>query len=259
MNTIIKHIPKFPAGTILRTTQLKELVSQIYGYPDLMFNDFGDGIISGFDISEEKGNIRVGKGVICYDSRVFVLDKASCIPYKNNDKTTYLKICLESKLHTKDKDEYKFYIVLDENEPTDNDIELCRFRLQAGAKLRTSYDGFDDMNTEFDTANVIYSPYSSKGGHTLSPLVLNRFANEMLNLLPENPLDQNFCINILSSNVPLKIESIVAYLRCKGFMQEEKVTNIRVYRELVSILKQENKNTKITSKKAFTKRKIIID
>ena len=32
-----------------------------------------------------------------------------------------------------------------------NEIELCRFRLKAGAELRTEYKDFYDIQTEYDT------------------------------------------------------------------------------------------------------------
>lgn len=251
--------PKFKDGVLLTTVRLDALAHQTFDFRDYLYKDFSDGIISGLDISVEDKTIIVGTGLFKYQGEVFLFNKVVSIPCAATDTLTYLKLSLTEAIGKSGETTYYFSIELSEDILSADEIELCRFRLQKGAKLRYVYDGFDDMITEFDTINLIHCPYAAKGKASLHPAILNRFATELVTTRTKNVLDQNFCINILGNNNSISLESICAYLKFREDIAFERPTNNRVYKALNDILWAEKNKVKDVHKKPVGKRMIMVD
>ena len=259
MEGFVKYRPKFGEGVILKAEKMNELVNHAFDLPDLLYTGYTTGIISGLDMKVEDNFINISKGVFLYEQEVYTLSKDIKIEYHPTNIWHYLKIC---KKETKEKIDgvQKHFVVISDDLPTkESEIELCRFKLQEGAKLRYLYDDFEDMCTEFDTVNLIHSPYSSKDKVGLHQKILKNFAREMLDLRPQNPLDTFFCMQVLGLNTTMNTEEVIRYIEIKKEENLGKVTNYTVYHHLLDILKKEKANSKGVKKKATPQRKILID
>lgn len=122
---------------------------------------------------------------------------------------------------------------------SDNEMELCRFKLKKGAVLRTNYTDFFDRATEFDTVNTINVPYSAINQSTLSPEITFAFAQEARNFSLEVE-DFNFCQAALSEKI-LSAEQISFYIEHRLKIELPDKKNQTLYDNLCLIL-QEIKN-----------------
>ncbi len=251
--------PKFEDGVLLTTERIDALSQQSFKFNDYLYQDYSDGIISGFKISVEDKNIIIKNGLFKYQNKVFLLNKTISIYCQPTDILTYLKISFKESIKKLGEVTYYFEIGLSEDNLLETDIELCRFRLQKGAKLRYIYDGFDDMITEFDTINLINCPYVAKKKPSLHPIILNRFATELIASGTKNIIDQNFCINILNQNNGICLDSICAYLKFRNNIEFDKISNIKIYKSLNEILLSEKNKINEIHKKPIKKRMILID
>ncbi len=255
---IKRHLPNFEDGIIIRAERMKQLVDQSFLLPNLIYYNYTDGIISGCEVYESDGKIILTEGVIRLNGKLFLLDKDIMIPYYATDKLTYLKIsCIRENINS-DGNEYIFSVDLSEEKPTLNQLEICRFKLQKGARLRYIYDDFSDMDTEFDTINIIHTKYSSHGYSTISLKLLKNFAREMISLKPTDQLDIFFCLQILGLNNVLNIDGIIYYIENKLNYTIEDINNYEVYKGLLEIIKMEKTKTKVDKTVKKNKRKILV-
>ena len=259
MEEFIKYRPRFDAGVILKAEKMNELVEHAFNLPDLVYRGYTKGIISGLDITIDGDFIVISKGLFLYEEEVYTLNKDIRISYHPTNNWNYLKICKKESMKKIDGIQTHFVVISDDLLTKESELELCRFKLQEGAKLRYIYDDFEDMNTEFDTVNLIYSPYSSKELAGLHPKILKNFAKEMLDLRTANTIDIFFCLQILGLNTTMNIAAVIQYIEMKKEEKIEKVTNYNIYKHLLDILHKEKLNAKGIKKKVITQRKIIID
>lgn len=257
---MIKQIPVFKDGSILRTEMLEKLADFSFVLPNLMHEGFTDGVISGCDVTEFDGRVVVSKGVVMFSGQLFLIDEEFSAKYKPTNKTVFLKLCYFGKEIVKNGINHKFAIELSQEKIKSNEIALCCFKLQDGARLRFLYDDFEDLNTEYDTINIIHTVYSSKKYGTLNPRVLKIYAKELLSFNPQNMADIAFCMQILGGNMSTNIEAINAYILLKTGEDIDNVSNFKVYKSLLSILNDEKIKAKgHKSKNTIKKRTIMVD
>lgn len=92
------------------------------------------------------------------------------------------------------------------------EFELCRYRLQEGARLRTDYKDFEDMGTQYDTVNYINAAWGCLRGNSLSPAITRRFAQEILKVEKRDPEDTAFAYLCLSQPGALPREILIDYV-----------------------------------------------
>lgn len=255
---IRKYLPSFKDGVIIRAKKMQQLADQVFLLPNLIYYDYTDGIISGCEVYAKDKKLVLTQGIICLNGKLFIIDNDVTIPYFATDKLTYLKISCTDKIFEKDGDEYIFCIDLSEEQPNKDEIEICRFKLQKGAKLRYVYDDFEDMNTEFDTINVIHAKYSSKKYATISNKVLKNYAKEMLSLKPSDSIDVFFCMQVLGTNTVINTEEIVYYIETKTKQKIDSISNYKIYNGLLAILKEEKDKVKVEKTIKQDKKKILV-
>lgn len=257
---ILKIIrPRFEDGVLLTTERMKALSQQGFGFCDYSYKDYSDGIISGCGLRVEEKTIIVETGVFKYQGQVFLLENEVDVLCEATDCVTYLKLVLKEAVEKLGEVTYCFEIGLSEEKTQEKEIELCRFRLQKGARLRDCYDGFDDMMTEFDTINLIHCPYASKGTTTLHPKIVRQYAKELVAMGTNHILDQHFCIHILDEEKGVTLDSICAYLKFRDEIELERITNSSVYQAFNNILEAEKKKTKEAVKQPIQRRMIMVD
>lgn len=94
----------------------------------------------------------------------------------------------------------------------DMEFELCRYRLQEGARLRTDYKDFEDMGTQYDTVNYIHAAWGCLRGNSLSPVITRRFAQEVLKVEKRDPEDTTFAYLCLSQPGALPREILIDFV-----------------------------------------------
>jgi hypothetical protein len=190
------------------------------------YGDYTDGILAGCGLFEQGMRIGVTGGLVKYAGRVYVLPQSDSVPYRPTDTWTVLKIQFGGEKLTRDFRIYEGLLALDENTNIlPNEIELGRFKLKQGFRLRTEYVDFRDMETEYDTVNPINVPFAGIGGHTLSPIILTHFAREAYPFAIE-PIDAAFCTCCLANSGIMGRLSIQSYL-CRRLNLEDRVFDNR--------------------------------
>ena len=176
------------------------------------YGEYSDGILAGCGLFEEDMKIGVAGGLVKYAGRLYVLPRRDSVPYKATESWTVLKIQFGGEKLSRDFCTFEGRLALDEDTNIlPNEIELGRFKLKRGSRLRTDYVDFHDMETEYDTVNPINIPFAGVGEHTLSPVILTHFAREAYPYATE-PLDVAFCSCCLANSGIMSRESIRLYL-----------------------------------------------
>lgn len=176
------------------------------------YSEYSDGILAGCELFEQNMKIGVTNGLVKFAGQVYVLDKPDSVPYQATDAWTVLKIQFGGEKLSRDFSVYEGCLILDENTHVlPNEIELGRFKLKQGSRLRTKYEDFQDMETEYDTVNPFNVPYAGIGEHTLMPVILTYFAREAYPYAHEVS-DLAFCTCCLANSGVMSRESIRLYL-----------------------------------------------
>ena len=158
----MEHIyPAFERGRIMKKELLWALRDYSYSALQLQYADYLDGIISGCGIRIEDD---------------FLLEREVLSDYVR----------------------YVTEFVLDENlERKQNELEVCRFKLKEGVRLRAEYKDFFDIETEYDTANLANATWTSAGGNTLSKEITAYFARKVLECENDDDKDIRFAYLLL--------------------------------------------------------------
>ena len=231
------NYPLFNRGRLLKIDMLKELRDFPRELSDINFKNYSDGIIKGCDIEVTADFINVKKGLIKHNNTLYLLKENAHIPYECNNKLTILKVKFLPE--TKDSDFLRnsAEIYLDENiELKEDEMEICRFQLRSGARLRNNHVDFNDLATEYDTVNIIHAPYAAYEESSLAPEVLRRFGREILKCNSEDPWDIAFGINCIQSKEPMQKEIIIDYLIYKLNITEDEYSNEDIYYYLLDVL-----------------------
>lgn len=239
--------PIFERGAILK----KDMLDNIRDYPrvylEILYKNYTNGIITGCEIEADEENIILKNGIIKYKNNLYFLDKILKEKYTSTNKKKYIRIKFEENLQ---KDGFiinEGRLCIEENQDiADNEIEIGNFKLKNGAKLRTKYSDFFDLDTEFNTLNIIDIEYACENKSTLSPLIINMFADIILNKsLSENNIDIMFGFQILN-NTYIRREVICAYISKRLRIKNTYMSNREIYINLCKIAKELLHNQKIS-------------
>ena len=204
----------------LRREILESLRDLALGEQTARYGEYSDGILAGCGLFEQDKRIGVTGGLVKFAGRIYALSAKTGLPYNASDKWTVLKIRFGAEELTRDFRIYKGDLALDDNvNILPNEMELGRFKLKLGSRLRTQYADFADMDTEYDTVNLIHIPFAGIGEPTLSPVILSHFAREAYPFAQE-PADVAFCTACLASGGVMSRESIRMYLWRRGREQK---------------------------------------
>ncbi|MEJ6949906.1 DNA and RNA helicase [Natronospora cellulosivora (SeqCode)] len=231
------NIPYFKNGNILKKSMLLNLRDYPRKFIDIYFQDFSDGIIAGSNIFLDNGYFCVDKGVVKYNGIIYILEELCKIRYENTNKEMIVKIRFLAKEEKKDFKIYSSDIILDDDlELKSNEIELGRFKLREGAKLRSTYKDFMDFSTEFNTINIINVPYANIDEATLHPLIVRFFAKKILELNDDNLIDYAFALECLNSRVINRI-LLENYLKRRLNLPGDNYSNLDIYNYMNDIIK----------------------
>ena len=230
--------PVFEVKRLLK----KEMLENLRDFPrslfDLQYQNYSDGILAGCGIKGTEEGLTILPGILCYKGVPYFLDKPYPVSCRAEGKLVYIKVHFWDKAIGSGGEEFFSQVVVDEQKPdAEQELEIGRFKLQAGARLRTEYVDFYDYETEFDTVNRIYVPYAAPDCPSIWPQLLKSFAGELICHSLTNPWDTAFCLSCLQLREAMPYDAVRAYLNAK-LGQDKEYTNMQVYNALKSILRE---------------------
>ncbi|MCI9536191.1 MAG: hypothetical protein HFG53_15565 [Lachnospiraceae bacterium] len=209
-------LPEFGNKRLLRAEMLEQLRDYPKNIVKLTLEDVSDGILSGGNLSWDNGGLTVSSGMLCWKGRLYFQEKPCFIPCEPANDMQYLKVRFADERREIDQVKGTGEIVL-ETKVTDSvfELELCRFFLQEGARLRVRHENFEDFSTKYDTVNLLYTPYAAQGESTMAPAILKQYAKELLELKSENIYDVSFAMNTLAMEGNIPATCIREYLKTR--------------------------------------------
>lgn len=229
--------PLFNSGRLLKTDMLEELRDFPRDFLDAQFKGYSDGIISGCDIEVSDNYIKLSKGIIKFGNVIYVLKEENQIEYTCSNILMSLKVKFLPEAEDFDFRINHTEIHLNKKIEIESDeMEVCRFKLRVGAKLRVEHVDFTDLNTEYDTVNTIYAPYAAYGQSSLNPEILRRFGSELLECNLSEAWDISFAMMCIQSKEAIQREIIVSYLVYKLNIEIKDYSNEELYDYLLKVL-----------------------
>ncbi|MOA26584.1 hypothetical protein D3C78_1473880 [compost metagenome] len=126
--------------------------------------------------------------------------------------------------------------MIDEHiESRSSELELCRFKLKEGAKLRQDYQNFRDLSTEYNTVNLLHVRFAAYGQSTVSPVVMRYFGDELLRRGSSEPQDLTFAMMCLNEGT-LNRKVITHYIANRLGIANKDYSNVEIHRHLGRIL-----------------------
>lgn len=233
--------PQFEPKRLLRIEMLEQVRDYPRHYLNLFYQDFGDGIVSGCKITWDKGRLTLSPGMIYRNGNLYFMEKAYSLECLAEDKLQYFKVQFLTEVKESGKVTGNTRVMLDDRIPDPAcEMELCRFRLQDGARLRDKHENFEDYATEYDTVNLIHAPFAAKGRNTLNPEILMQFAKETVRNRTADPYDVSFAMNIMANNGAIPAECIIAYLKIHLDEIGKESNNLELYRGLLKTLREQS-------------------
>lgn len=253
-------VPVFTKGNLLSQEMLDAMKDYgVYGINN-SYTGYSNGIVTGFKIHVEKGVIYIGEGLVRYEGRLLVSTESVTVPMTPAGQWQAVKLAITDYEKTKNFEHHHMDIEVSTNlEREANRMEICRVKLQNGANLRSEYRNFEDMETEFDTVNLINAQWSAYGEDSINPAVLLEFARQARKKNIANPNDTAFIQQILNCNGhALNRELIQFYINTRLERNRYDYTNMEIYEGLCRILKLTETN--VMPKTEIKKpRRLIVD
>lgn len=231
--------PLFEPKSLLK----REMLENLRDYPrdlfQILYQDYSNGILTGCELVVRDERLFIRPGILYYNKIPYLLRKEWMLNLEAPGRLTYLKVKFPDKASGIGQEEYLSQIYLDENEPDLRcELELARFKLQQGSRLRDTYTDFFDYGTEFDTLNRIHAPYASPERSSISPVILRSYAEALMQYPLRNPWDYPFCINCMQMRQPMPYRAVSAYLDRRMGQNKRDYSNGEIYHLLRHILRE---------------------
>lgn len=232
-------MPIFSKGSLLSQEMLETLKNYELRVSENYFAGYADGIVSGVDIKASQGVIYIGKGLLRFCGKLFFISENTRISVHPNNEWQCVKAVFADFEKNDNFEKQEMHIELSGNlEREENAIEICRIRLQDGARLRCEYRGLEDMDTEYDTINLIESQWSAYGRDSIHPAILREFVSEACKCSLSNPADTAFVMQLTGSDGrAVNRDMIQYYLENRLEKKGRDYTNREIYQGLCKALK----------------------
>lgn len=233
--------PHFQKGRILKREMLENLRDYPREFLDLYFQDYSNGIIAGANITIADTIIHITKGVVKHNNRLYLLHNSYELPYEATGQETIIKIKFAEAVNKLDFTDFTATIFLDESlNLALNELEIARFKLKAGARLRSEPNNFLDFATEYNTVNYLHCQYAGIQESTYHPKVLQFYAKELLKNRPTNVYDITFAFECLNQE-RVQRDVIEMYICNRLELEFQAFSNSHIHKYLYRIL-SESKN-----------------
>lgn len=230
--------PMFERGRILKKELLFALRDYSFGFARLQYTDITDGIIAGCEISVTDKRLTVGPGIVKFQRFIYTLTEPQHVYYEPNEQFVSVKIRFSTTAAaTTDYANYAGDILLDDDmHLRENELEVCRFKLKKGSRLRNDYTGFEDIQTEFDTVNLAETSWAGPERKGVHAYILRSFAKEALACNLTDAWDISFCTQCLNGDMVHR-DVIEAYISYKLEQENRELSNLEIYSELDRVLR----------------------
>lgn len=229
--------PVFEHKNLLKKSMLDELRDYPLSLSKMYFADYGDGILEGCGLNWDKEELYLQPGLIHYGGDIYRMEEECRLECTATDELTYLKVRFAMTTYERGRTGGIGEVLLNNVPPEQREMELGRFRLQEGARLRTTYENFEDYRTEYDTVNRIHVPYIQSGGAGLWPQLLKVYAQELLETGTTDVYDVSFAMMLLGADGDAAPECVRWYVKRVCGTQSGEMNNADCYRGLMEILK----------------------
>ena len=258
MFTII--YPMFERGHIMKKELLLALRDYSYGAAKLQFSDWTDGIISGCNIAVTDTRLTVEPGILKFNRFVYMLTEPQHVHYEPTEQTTVVKVRFSTTAASAtDIVRYAGRVILDPDTVLgESELEICRFKLKQGSRLRNDYTGFDDIQTEFDTVNLAHATWAGPDRPGVALPILRAFAKEAIKCWLTEPWDISFCTQAIAGEMVHR-SVLEAYLEAHGEVISGAETNEDVYYMLERVLRKLKANAKRPAQTGRKRHQIVVD
>lgn len=242
--------PLFQKGRVLKKEGLEALRDFPYEFARLWLDNWSDGILSGFDISfrqgvegegEGEGEIVVGAGAVWHEGKI-VLAEQEVFSFSLFDSPVRIRLCFFPERTTEDFFVCPLEISMEAGEQGNGGMELGRFRLSKGARLRKEYRDLQDFSTAYNTLDVTHVPYAGPDGSTVSPVLLQVFARMLLEKPSAEETDITFALLCLN-HPPVSRKCLLWYISRRLGMPYRELNHSEIYHCLVQIAGTGNRST----------------
>ncbi|WPP42969.1 DNA and RNA helicase [Paenibacillus hunanensis] len=239
--------PRFEKGRVLKT----EMLEQVRDYPRVLANieydEYSDGILSGAHVTVDPAELIVAPGLVKFRGHLYMLEQSQRLFYEATENEQILRIRFEDNGSDRDFERLAGMLILDEQQPSADELELGRFKLKQGAVLRSDYIDFADMVTEFNTWNPVSACYAGIGQCTLRPEVIHRFARELLQTGTQEAADYAFAFMALNTQ---RVERTVLehYIAARNQTELVSGSNMKLHRQLTVILQDAARGKRSSSR-----------
>jgi hypothetical protein len=197
----IDERPRLKHGNLLTARHIALLDGFPRDMAALVYAGFGDGVLHGCRVYANESAVTVEPGVIFRKGVFYRMCENRKLTYESAEHLQYVKAVFAGG-RSADADGVETQeaaIVIDALAPEDGQFELARFKLKRGARLRSDYTDFYDLNTEYDTIDLTHAPHACRTGVTLSPFITDYYAREAFGAGITDPADAAFCMLCLQS------------------------------------------------------------
>ena len=252
--------PVFERGRIMKKELLLTLRDYSFGQMQIHFDDWTDGIIAGCGISVVESELIIAPGMLKFDDFIYVMTETQKVEFVPTEQIVVLKIRFTTLASTATDYERRAgkFVLDDSTALADNELEVCRFKLKAGSRLRSDYTGFDDIQTEYDTVNLAHATWSGLGHPTLARPLLRLFAEEALECGLHEAWDVYFCSQCMSEQT-MHRSILEAYCRAHGEYIIGSEDGMQLYGMLDRILTKIKRNRNTAPQTARKRPMIVVD
>lgn len=168
-------LPSFNRGSILKQNMLEALRDFPHTALNVMYSDYGEGIISGFEVKSGSDNsFQVSPGLLKINDTVFVMAESLSIEQKTERHYVYISL---RKIDNPDGEDIVLHCS-QIDEPQNENFELFRYTMNA--EMMAYKDVYELLSAPMNRINQLNCKYSVVGGSTLHPCYFQLFANAVL-------------------------------------------------------------------------------
>lgn len=232
--------PIFEKKKLLRIEMLEHMRDYPRNLERLYMKTMSDGIVSGCDVSWFDDELVIQPGLLYRAGKIYVMEKEEKCACPPQGKRVFVKVIFSAESRENSLVTGMGRIqISDIPAASATELELCRFHLQNGAKLRCQYESFNDYSTEYNTLNRIDTPFSDYNDPVLWPKMMEQYAKEMLSKNPVNVTDSIFAMQILGNHGVCSRTLLVTYLNSRIRKMKKNWNNQELYQELLNLLNSE--------------------